>query len=366
MQKRLSSIGLLLGLACGAASIGACGDDAIVLGLPLGGTSGYQQGVGQLEPDGQSDQGGNGGRGGVGGSAGDGYGGRVAAGGRTAGGAGGSGAGGNGGTPGAADGGSGGEPEPLPDAGTGGTGVVVPPCLADNQCEDGNPCTTDRCDPTLGCVRGNAAIGVACGSATVSECSLADSCDGAGVCRLNHVAAGTACGSATVNACTGRDTCDGVGACSANNAVDGTACATGHCSTGVCDCATLRVSAVPFSGTWSTLAGTGTVNFFSGTCAGSQPDPDYVLVFTAPTTGNYTLNASGSSDSTMTVLSGACGSAERACDDDVGPDEEPPNRSSQIPLLALNAGDVISIVVSEFGDNAPARGTGTVSIVLVP
>jgi hypothetical protein len=353
MQRSVSSVGLWLALSSGASCLTACGDDAIVLGLPMGGSVGY-------EPVGR---GGNApvGRGGTAGS-----GGGSAAGGRggTASGAGGAGGTDNG-AGGAADGGTGGAPVPD-DAGTGGTGVVVPACVVDNDCNDGNPCTTEHCDPTSGCVRGNAGIGVTCGSSAVTECNQADGCDGAGACRPNNVMAGVACGSATVNACTARDTCDGFGACGVNNALDGTACATGHCSTGVCDCASLRVTTVPFTGTWSTLAPTGAVNVFSGSCAGNQLDPDYVLVFTAPTTGNYTLDASGSSDSTLTVVTGACGSVEAACDDDVGPDEEPPNRSSQVALLPLVAGDVISVVVSEFGENAPARGSGTVSIVLVP
>ncbi|HVH45088.1 MAG TPA: hypothetical protein VM925_22200 [Labilithrix sp.] len=80
------------------------------------------------------------------------------------------------------------------------------------------------CDGQGKCNGNPKAAGSACGDATVTACTAADTCDGAGTCLPNHATAGTACGDATVTECTAADTCDGAGVCQANHQPDGTAC----------------------------------------------------------------------------------------------------------------------------------------------
>ncbi len=134
-------------------------------------------------------------------------------------------------------------------------------CNADGQCiagappalDDGNPCTTDSCDPATGTVHTPAAAGVACSDGNV--CNGAESCNGAGQCAggtplalddgnpctadvcdpttgVAHVplAAGLSC--ADANACDGAETCDGAGRCVAGpppSLDDGNACTEDRC-----------------------------------------------------------------------------------------------------------------------------------------
>jgi hypothetical protein len=57
--------------------------------------------------------------------------------------------------------------------------VVVPPSKCPAQCDDFNPCTTDRCDDDAGCVHQPAGEGVACDDG--KPCTINDSCR-AGAC----------------------------------------------------------------------------------------------------------------------------------------------------------------------------------------
>lgn len=100
--------------------------------------------------------------------------------------------------------------------------------------EDGNPCTADACDPTLGAVHAPVAAGVSCSDA--NACNGVETCDGQGTCVAGaapalddgnrctadacdpllgvvhaQLAAGVACSDG--NLCNGTETCDGAGAC---------------------------------------------------------------------------------------------------------------------------------------------------------
>lgn len=97
-------------------------------------------------------------------------------------------------------------PEETPDAGPGG-----PPCTNDAMCDDGAPCTLDRCEDRA-CVHSAAPAGQACGDA--DACNGAESCDGQGACVTTPVEVddGDGC---TVDACdpaTGEVTHTSVGA----------------------------------------------------------------------------------------------------------------------------------------------------------
>ncbi|HEX2880689.1 MAG TPA: discoidin domain-containing protein, partial [Polyangiaceae bacterium] len=102
--------------------------------------------------------------------------------------------------------------------------------------DDGNPCTADACDPVSGVTHTPVALGTACNDSTV--CNGDESCNATGICvagaapivddgnpctsdacdpvlGATHapVAAGTACLDATV--CNGSESCDGNGTCTA-------------------------------------------------------------------------------------------------------------------------------------------------------
>ena len=66
----------------------------------------------------------------------------------------------------------------------------TPPCLSNGECDDGNPCTDDRCDRANGCVHSNNA----------EPCDDGDTCTSADACR-----SGTCTGAAV--SCTDADHC---------------------------------------------------------------------------------------------------------------------------------------------------------------
>ena len=101
-------------------------------------------------------------------------------------------------------------------------------------CDDGNPCTAEACDPALGCVQTPVAAGTTCGDGTL--CTGPQSCDGAGTCvtgapldcddgnpctadscdpstgcQHTPLPYSTSCGS--TDFCTGYQYCDGWGEC---------------------------------------------------------------------------------------------------------------------------------------------------------
>ncbi len=134
-------------------------------------------------------------------------------------------------------------------------------CDADGTCvagtppglDDGNPCTTDACDPSLGVSHTPTAVGSSCADGDV--CNGEETCDGTGTCTsgtplalddgnpctndlcdpasgVTHAptAAGTSCSDA--DACNGAETCDGAGACRSGTPPvvdDGNPCTTDAC-----------------------------------------------------------------------------------------------------------------------------------------
>ena len=126
-------------------------------------------------------------------------------------------------------------------------------------CDDGLDCTDDACDPVTGCYATNddtntctdgdactadACVGGTCNSTPIScddsNACTADSCDPGSGCINAPVLDGTACGSASDTACDNPDSCLG-GLCANNNEPDGTACSDGNtcsandqCTGGAC------------------------------------------------------------------------------------------------------------------------------------
>ncbi len=135
-------------------------------------------------------------------------------------------------------------------------------------CDDANDCTTDGCDPLLGCQFIDAVAGAACGDPTESPCNHADSCDGMGGCLSNIEVDGTSCSdgdACTVNDSCTSETCAGVPTdCSALN----DACNLGTCLPGTGECAPLPANegATCDDGDICTTVDT----CANGTCAGSS------------------------------------------------------------------------------------------------
>ncbi|MBN2717370.1 MAG: hypothetical protein JXX14_16070 [Deltaproteobacteria bacterium] len=95
----------------------------------------------------------------------------------------------------------------------------VPECHDDGDCNDGNPCTSDKCNCALKCENTTVADNTPCGSDTdTADCVEGGVCT-SGVCDAPVVAAGTPCGSGAdtdpENCVVGFE-CDGIG----NNCVE--------------------------------------------------------------------------------------------------------------------------------------------------
>jgi hypothetical protein len=132
---------------------------------------------------------------------------------------------------------------------------LLPDLCATVDCDDGNTCTADTCDPSTGaCSHDPEPLGLSCGNPTSSICDSADRCDGAGSCLANNVPDGTqcgevdsdcqvapsclaglcqdngvrpegsACGDSATSECDAADSCNASGFCLNNRAADGTAC----------------------------------------------------------------------------------------------------------------------------------------------
>jgi len=103
---------------------------------------------------------------------------------------------------------------------------------ADLGCDDGNPCTADRCDPLLGCRADPLPDG--------TSCADADLCDGAELCAAGACAPGTALDCGDDDPCT-ANACDPALGCTLGDAPDGTTCSDGDectagdaCQAGLC------------------------------------------------------------------------------------------------------------------------------------
>jgi hypothetical protein len=152
------------------------------------------------------------------------------------------------------------------------TGVTTDKGMMDNlkfcpgDCDDGNPCTTDSCDPDDGGADGNGCVhaanngpcsdglfcngadtcsGGACdvhaGDPCISGSECADACDEDGDSCFD--APGTPC-TADANTCT-DDECDGAGACTHPGLPDGSSCSDGNTCTENDECASLTCVGTP-------------------------------------------------------------------------------------------------------------------------
>ncbi|HKO93705.1 MAG TPA: hypothetical protein VJU61_21275, partial [Polyangiaceae bacterium] len=103
----------------------------------------------------------------------------------------------------------------------------------------------------------------------------------------------------------------------------------------------------------------GRPDLYDGDCE-SNNTPDYAVLFTAPNAGRYRIEATGSPDSVLTLANGACSASNAAqiepCNDDVSEG----NRGSRIDL-GLTLGQVVTVYVSEFGNNNTGSGTLKIS-----
>jgi hypothetical protein len=172
-------------------------------------------------------------------------------------------------------------------------------------CDDGNPCTDDICDPTLGCVHSNNTL----------PCT-----DG--------------------NACTTNDACNG-GVC-----VGGDRATTGSCT------ACSSVANLPGAGAVVRGKTSGAGNLSSG-CATSQFSGERVFKWTPVTSGVASFKTCGPKtnfDSVLYVRKDACSNgAEQTCNDD-GPCSSSRNgaEASQT-TLNVTAGTDYYIVVDGYG-----------------
>jgi hypothetical protein len=104
---------------------------------------------------------------------------------------------------------------------------------------DGNPCTTESCDPLTGCGSRAVADGASCGDG--------NACNGAELCGGGACQPGTPLACDDANTCT-IDTCDAVGGCAHRTLGDGAPCASdsGFCAgTDVCLAGTCVVGTPP-------------------------------------------------------------------------------------------------------------------------
>ena len=118
------------------------------------------------------------------------------------------------------------------DACTSGDSCVQGACVSGsyNDCDDGNPCTTDYCDPQIGCVN----------TPNSNACSDGNACTTGDVCNQGICVGGNVINCDDGNACT-SDSCDPVYGCVNTNTQSGTACDDGDpctvndmCINGVC------------------------------------------------------------------------------------------------------------------------------------
>jgi hypothetical protein len=94
-------------------------------------------------------------------------------------------------------------------------------------CNDNNPCTTDTCDPVTGCQHTPITNGTACTDGNV--------CNGAEICQAGTCTAGTPLNCNDNNPCT-TDTCDRATGCQHTPVTNGTACDDGNACTRADSC----------------------------------------------------------------------------------------------------------------------------------
>lgn len=123
-------------------------------------------------------------------------------------------------------------------------------CMDDSECEDGNICTMDVCDPLTGCTNDNVLDGTPCSDNSI--------CNGYETCQSGVCTAGMPAQCNDHNPCT-VDPCDPLTGCRNDAVPDGTSCEDGvsangaeTCQGGVCTAGVPL--ATPLLSFWSALA----------------------------------------------------------------------------------------------------------------
>src|SRR5262249_14889847 len=188
-------------------------------------------------------------------------------------------------------------------------------CVTGSDCDDGNPCTDDLCDPVLGCL--HASNGAQCSDGIV--CTTGDVCSG-GTCVGGGPAAGcTPCQAAAI----------------------------------------LPAGGGVFAGTTS---GTSTL---AGSCGSSGSSPERVYLWTPALSGVATISTCGSGtlyDTVLYLKGGGGNGAQVACNDDTtrcGTGEPNDHHGSKIAPNVV-AGQTYAIVVDGFGG---AQGNYVLTVV---
>jgi MYXO-CTERM domain-containing protein len=132
-------------------------------------------------------------------------------------------------------------------------------------CDDGNACTFDACDPAKGCTNDAMPDG--------TSCSDGDQCNGGEECLSGVCTAGTALSCDDGNDCT-VDSCDATTGCAHTNAADGTACGdascNGTCGAGSCQCGSGGAGGGGGTGTSSSSSSSGSITTSSGSATTSS------------------------------------------------------------------------------------------------
>jgi hypothetical protein len=236
-------------------------------------------------------------------------------------------------------------------AGAGGSADAGASCTDESDCDDGNDCTEDTCED--------------------------------GSCRDAPSAAGVACGDSEPSDCRAPASCDGDGFCAAEAAPNGSACEGGSCTLGECvagrpvGCPLAVVGDLPFEASWRTVDG---VNLYDSAGCNDIPDtPDFAVIFSAPASGTYCVEAAGEvgtddpempggnnelADSVLTIVAGACDgfeAAQLACNDDI----ENGDLDSRVDLQ-LDEAETVTVYTGELREPLPGGGSGTLRISLGP
>lgn len=176
-------------------------------------------------------------------------------------------------------------------------------CTSVADCDDGNPCTDELCDDTLGCVYAN--VNRACDDG--NACSSGDACN-AGTCVGGPIASG---------------------------------------------CTSCQAAAVlpPGGGTFTGVtSGTGSL---TGSCGSTGPSPERVYSWTPTASGTAVIATCGSGtlyDSVLHVHAGTCGGADLGCNDDTAGcvTGEPNDHHGSRVSLTVTAGQTYVIVVDGY------------------
>jgi hypothetical protein len=187
-------------------------------------------------------------------------------------------------------------------------------CTSAADCDDGNPCTDELCDDSLGCVY------------------------------------------ADVNRA-----CDDGNACSSSDACNAGTCVGGPIASGCTSCQAIAVLP-PEGGTFTGVTtGTGSL---TGSCGSTGPSPERVYSWTPTASGTAVIATCGTGtlyDSVLHVHAGTCGGADLGCNDDTSgcPTGEPNDHHGSRVTLAVTAGQTYVIVVDGYNG---ASGAYTLTV----